>query len=265
VETLDSEELRALAGGRVSPRIVEGLFFPDEAIVDGALLTKALALSAAHRGATILTDSPARRFLLRGGSCVGVETERGPIEADRVVNAAGAWAAFDGTLSFAIPVEPVRGQIVELSLPGVELTTVVQDDDVYLVPRPRGRVLVGATVERVGFRKEVTAAAIAGLIAAAGRLLPDLSDSLFLRAWAGLRPGTPDDLPILGASPIAGLFLAVGHYRNGILLAAVTARGMADLLDGSDVPAFAPFSIDRFRPRTGVSSGPSSGSGADGG
>ena len=108
------------------------------------------------------------------------------------------------------------------------------------------KVLVGSTVERVGFRKQVTAQGLAGLLDAAIRLVPDLSQAQFVRAWAGLRPGTPDGLPILGLSPITGLFLATGHFRNGILLAPVTARRMADLLTGVEVRGLEPFSIDRF-------------------
>ncbi len=124
-----------------------------------------------------------------------------------------------------------------------ELPIPVQNDDVYLVPRRGGRVLVGATVERTGFRKHVTAQAVTGLLTAAIRIVPDLSEAQFVRAWAGLRPGTPDGLPILGATSIAGLFLATGH---GILLAPVTARRIPDLLTGIEVAGLEPFSIDRF-------------------
>ncbi len=245
VEALDGAAAAARAGGRLSEEISEALFFPQEGIVDGGLLTRALALSAASRGASLLTRSTARRFLIDDERCVGVETDRGCLRAGQVVDAAGTWAAFDPGLSFSIPVEPVRGQIVELEWDG-ELPCVVQDEEVYLVPRPGGRLLVGATVERVGFRKEVTAGGVSGLIAAAVRLLPDLSGAVFVRAWSGLRPGTPDDLPILGRSPIPGLFLATGHFRNGILLAPATAIRMVDLFSGAQAPDMAAFSIDRF-------------------
>ncbi len=245
MEPMSAAEAVSRTGGRLSPDISEAVFFPDEAIVDSALLTRAVAQSAERRGTRIFTETPVRRFRLEGNTCVGVETDAGVLEAAGVVDAAGAWASFDAGLPFAIPVEPVRGQIVELSS-ARELATVVQDDDVYLVPRRGGRLLVGATVERVGFRKQVTAQAVAGLLTAAIRLVPDLSQAPFVRAWAGLRPGTPDGLPILGPSPITGLFLATGHFRNGILLAPVTARLMADLLTGVEVRGLEPFSIDRF-------------------
>lgn len=233
---------------KISREIEEALFFPEDAIVDSALLTRALALSASRRGVTFLADTAATRFLIRGETCTGVETEKGALEAGRVVDAAGAWAAFDSTLGFEIPVEPLRGQIVELAPPDWELETVVQGDDVYLVPRGGGRVLAGATAERVGFRKEVTAGGMAGVLGAAIRLVPDLSGAQFVRAWAGLRPATPDGLPILGRSPVAGLFLAAGHFRSGILLAPVTALRMADLLTGGDGRGLEPFSVARFGP-----------------
>ncbi|HEY6929397.1 MAG TPA: FAD-dependent oxidoreductase, partial [Thermoanaerobaculia bacterium] len=213
---------------------------------DGARLTQALARSAEQRGVRILREVSARRFLLRGGACFGIETDRGPIEAGQTVDAAGAWAGFDSGLPFAVPVVPIRGQMVELQTAGRELPVVVQSDSVYLVPRPGGSVLAGATLERAGYHKEVTARGITELIGAAVALVPDLSEATFVRAWAGLRPGTPDEWPILGPTPVPGLFLAAGHYRNGILLAPITARLLADRLTGASTRDLTPFSIARF-------------------
>jgi glycine oxidase len=246
LEVKEAAAVSAMTDGRISGEIREGLFFRDEAIVDSARLTQALARSGEMRGVRFLAETAARRFLLENRICRGVETDRGPVEADRVVNAAGAWAGFDSALPFAIPIQPVRGQMVELKLVGRELPTVVQSDEVYLVPRKGGSVLAGATVEHVGFRNEVTARGVLGLIAAAIRLLPDLSEASFVRAWAGLRPGTPDGWPILGASPVPGLYLATGHFRNGILLAPVTARLLADAVTGSHSRDLEPFSVERF-------------------
>ena len=113
----------------------------------------------------------------------------------------------------------MRGQIVQVRASGEPLATLVCSDEVYLVPRADGTVLLGSTVELVGFRKEVTAGAVRMLLASAARLVPSIAAARFVTAWAGLRPGTPDGLPILGASPVAGLFFAAGHFRNGILLA----------------------------------------------
>jgi glycine oxidase len=174
-----------------------------------------------------------------------VETSEGSVSAAQVVDAAGAWANLDPTLAFSIPVEPIRGQIVELGDDG-PFPTVLESDDVYLVPRADGRVLVGATVERCGFRKEVTAAGVATLLSAALALSPSLANARVTGAWAGLRPGTPDGLPIIGESALRGLYLACGHFRNGILLAPITALRLADLLTGVDVRDLAPFAPERF-------------------
>jgi glycine oxidase len=246
LEIADAEAAASRSGGRVSSQIRESLFFPNEAMVDGARLTQALALSAEQRGVRILRNVSALRFLRRGDACGGIETDRGPIEAGQTVDAAGAWAGFDPGLPFEVPVVPIRGQMVELQTAGRELPVVVQSDSVYLVPRPGGSVLVGATLENAGYRKEVTVRGITELIGAAATLVPDLAEATFVRAWAGLRPGTPDEWPILGPTPIPGLVLATGHYRNGILLAPITARLLADFLTGATTRDLAPFSIARF-------------------
>jgi glycine oxidase len=246
VEEYSPAQLRRCLGGRLSPEVGEAVFFPDDAVVDPRRLMLALALAARRRGVRLRTGTAARRFLVRDGVCRGVETEEGPIEAKAVVDAAGAWAAFDRDLAPPPPVAPVRGQIVELSIPDQPLPSVVSSDEVYLVPRPDGTVLLGSTLELVGFRKGVTAEAVQRLIAAAVRLVPSLKAARFVSAWSGLRPGTTDGLPVLGRSPVPGLFYATGHYRNGILLAPVTARILADLLTGGSERDLSAFSISRF-------------------
>jgi len=242
------EDLAAEAGGGLSPSVRDAVFFPDEAAVDPRRLTRAVWLAALRRGAVVRTGTSVLGFRIERGACRGVETDGGPIEADATVDAAGAWAAFEGRLPLPLPVEPVRGQIVELSLAHGPLETIVASDDVYLVPRPDGTVLLGSTAERVGFHKAVTAEAVSRLIAAATRLVPALGAARFVTAWSGLRPATPDGLPVLGAGPVQGLFFAAGHFRNGILLAPVTARILADLLTGGPARDLSPFSIERFAP-----------------
>ena len=158
------------------------------------------------------------------------------------MDAAGAWAAASTRLPVAVPVEPVRGQIVEIRLAGRPLETVVSSEEVYVVPRPDGTALLGSTIEHVGFRKDVTAGAVERLIAAArasrarDRLGP-LRDGL-----GGLRPGTPDGCRCWGRLRSRGSVFAAGHFRSGILLAPSTARRMADLLTGRSsagtVPVF---------------------------
>lgn len=230
---------------RLAPEISAALFFPDEAVVDPRKLTRAAWLSAERRGARVLTGVAVRRLLLERGACRGVDTDAGPIEAQTVVDAAGAWAAaFDERV--AAPVEPVRGQIVEIRLAGRPLETVVSSEEVYVVPRPDGTALLGSTMERVGFRRDVTAGAVERLLGGAQRLLPEIGSARFLTAWAGLRPGTPDGWPLLGTSSIEGLVFATGHFRSGILLAPSTARRMADLLTGRSSEGLSPFSVERF-------------------
>jgi glycine oxidase len=256
VASVEAPALARTAGAAVAPEVRAGLFFADEGAVDPRRLTQALASAARRRGVDVRTGTAVRRFWIEGGRCRGVETESGRMEAGCVVDAAGAWAGFDQGMAFPVPVEPVRGQMVELDLGTEAPGSVLRSDAVYLVPRVSGRVLVGSTLERVGFRKEVTAGAVRGLLDAAARLLPGIRLARFVTAWAGLRPGTPDGLPVLGSSPLEGLFFATGHYRHGILLAPITALFLAELLEGGGVPELEPFSVARFsgedstRPKT---------------
>jgi glycine oxidase len=245
VEVLDRAEALRRSGGRIAPAIPEGLFFPSDSVVHSRWLVAALRRSLAIRGVPVREGVAVVRFLASGGKCVGVETSAGDVSAAQVVDAAGAWANLDPTLGFSVPVEPIRGQIVELEDDG-PFPTVLESDDVYLVPRADGRILVGATVERCGFRKEVTAAGVARLLSAALLLSPSLENARVSGAWSGLRPGTPDGMPLLGESPLPGLYLACGHFRNGILLAPITALRLADLLTGVEVSDLIPFAPGRF-------------------
>jgi glycine oxidase len=241
-----ADDLEEEIGGRLSPEVAGAEFFPEEGIVDPRRLTRAAWLLAERRGVRVRTGVAVLGFCIESGVCRGVETETGTILADSIVDAAGAWAAFDPSLPLSVPVQPVRGQIVELRLPQRPLETIVSSDDVYLVPRPDGTVLLGSTVEYVGFRREVTAEAVERLIAGAVRLVPELRSARFVTAWSGLRPGTPDGLPVLGRCNVPGLFFAAGHFRNGILLAPVTALAVADAIAGSTSRDLSPFSIERF-------------------
>ena len=243
LERMDASEIGRCTAGRAAPGLC-GLFFPEDAVVDSRLLVRALKRSLLERGVDVAEGVAVTRFRVEGGACRGVETTAGPVAAARVVDAAGAWANLDPALPFPIPVEPVSGQIVELTDDG-PFPTVLGSDEVYLVPRGR-RILVGATVEHTGFRKEVTAAGVAELLAAAIGLAPSLARARVTGSWSGLRPGTPDDLPVLGESPIRGLFLATGHFRNGILLAPLTALLLADAVTGVLSRDLSLFSLERF-------------------
>ncbi|HEY1252876.1 MAG TPA: glycine oxidase ThiO [Thermoanaerobaculia bacterium] len=247
--SVEERTAAALAGeldGRLSRDVRGAVFFPDEAAVDPPVLSRAAWLSAQRRGVRVRAGVCARRFRIQQGVCVGVETDAGDFTAAATVDCAGAWAAFDPSGPVPIPVHPVRGQMVRLRVEGPPLRTMVCSDEVYCVPRPDGTVVVGSTVELVGFRKAVTAEAIERLIAGAVALVPELKSAQFVSAWSGLRPGTPDGFPVLGESGVPGLALATGHFRNGILLAPITAMVMADQLTEGRTRDLSAFSIARF-------------------
>ena len=188
------------------------------------------------------------------GVVCGARTAAGDeVRAREIVVAAGAWSGAFAAPGFpAPPSEPVRGQMICFTAPGL-VRHVVASEQVYLVPRSDGRVLAGATMERAGFDRRVTGAGLARLSAAALRLLPGLAEAAFHSAWAGLRPAAPDGLPVIGrAAP--GLVYACGHLRNGILLAPITAVMAGRLLRGESLEAdAAPFDPRRFAsaPATG--------------
>ncbi len=141
--------------------------------------------------------------------------------------------------------KPRKGQMLYVQPKASVLRHVLRAPEVYIVPRSSGKVLIGATVEDVGYDKSVDPSAIQNLLNAAAKYLPELASAPITQSWAGLRPGTPDGLPIIGPTETPGLFIASGHFRNGILLAPVTARIMADLLQGRP----APWILARSRPR----------------
>ena len=175
-----------------------------------------------------------------------METANGFVACAQAVNAAGAWSGFDSTLPFAVPIRPARGDIVALRGQPVP-RHVVYSHELYVVPRLDGRILLGATMEFAGFDSTVKAAGVQKLMTRCFGLLPYLEGAEFDSAWAGLRPCAPDQLPILGTTPIEGLHVATGHCRNGILLAPVTARIAADIIaHGTSELDVSPFSVSRF-------------------
>ena len=177
---------------------------------------------------------------------VGLETRRGRVATAAVVLCGGAWTPELAPL--ALPIEPVRGQILQLDDPAPGRRSMLLEGDLYLVAKRDGSLVVGATEERAGFDRRVTAAGLGGLAAAACRLLPSLADAGFRSAWAGLRPATPDGLPAIGAVPgWEGLYVAAGHFRNGVLLSAVTGRLIAARVLGKEPFAGCdPFAPERF-------------------
>ncbi len=228
VELLDRARLEAMLPG-IDRRFAGGLFFGNEAQVDPRLLIRALSVATRRAGAEHLTGVTVRKIVTERGRVAGVELDDRTITADVVVLAAGAWTSLiPGVPLPKSAVEPARGQMLALDARRRPFGPFVWTSAGYLVPRTDGRVLVGATVERVGFDKSVTAGGIHGLLEAAIETFPTLRDAALIETWAGLRPYTEGDQPLIGKTDVEGLLVATGHYRNGILLAPITADMIAD-------------------------------------
>ena len=240
-EWLTGRECRDLESG-LGPSAYAGAHAPHEAGVDPVAVVSALRRACEREGVEVRSDNAVVGALWDGDSICGVATADGEEHPGHaVVLAAGAWS---GSASWipdrALPlVRPVKGQILTLrgSAASPIAERIVVTERVYLVPRADGRLVAGATVEEMGFDTRVTAGGVHELLREAYRALPDVAELELERAVAGLRPGTPDNAPIVGRSPIDGLIYATGHFRNGILLAPLTARGVAALLAGEKMPA----------------------------
>lgn len=220
-------------------------FFFQERSVDPRALVAAALKAAKHREVDIASGSAVSQVLVADGRAAGTRTERTTYHAPAVVNCAGAWSGQVPPYNF--PTRPVKGQMLSVVGEAAKLRHVIRTPEVYLVPRSDGRLLIGATVEEAGFDKRTVAEPIQRMHRAAIAMIPALATCRVLESWAGLRPGTPDDLPILGSTDLPGYFVATGHFRDGILLAPVTAHVMAHVVTGvapeHDITAFSP---DRF-------------------
>jgi glycine/D-amino acid oxidase-like deaminating enzyme len=217
----------------------------DHGYVVPGQLAVALARAAERHGCQFVRDRVER--IIRSGTALHVTTSGNVFTAPQLVLAAGAWTnTIEGLRT--PPLRPVRGQLLHLGWTGDPLTTIVWGPDCYVVPRVDGTVLVGATVEDVGFDERPTADGMRQLLEAVCELLPAARTATFLEVRVGLRPATPDELPVIGADPdVPGLFHASGHYRNGVLLAPITAKFIADLMvDGRTDPLVASFRPNRF-------------------
>lgn len=218
-------------------------FYLKERSVDPRALIAAAVKAAKHRGVDFSSGDEVTTVETEHGRAIGVKTTKTVFAARNVVNCAGAWAGAIGP--HAIPTRPVKGQMLCLAMPSRTLIKhVIRSPKVYLIPRSDGRLLAGATVEEAGFDKRTDPDTIQRLHRSALALVPKLAEARILEDWAGLRPGTPDALPILGATSIRGYFVATGHFRDGILLAPITAQIMADVIEdrnpACDLKAFSP-------------------------
>lgn len=236
----------------LSPDALGALLAAEDGAVDPALLTRALRADAERLGVRVRAEA-VTGVVARDGRVTGVRTGSGTTPAGAAVIAAGAWSARLEGLPRALPVEPVRGQLALAAWPAGTPPAILYYDHAYVLARG-GKAVIGSTMERVGFDARVTPEGEAQLRAGAARLFPALADRPFERTWAGLRPLTPDGRPILGRDPeVQGLWYAVGHGRNGILLAALTGDVLGDLMTDHTLDFdIAPFLIDRFSATPGT-------------
>ena len=247
-EWLTPSRCRELEPG-LSPRIAGGILAPQDGQAEPRAVTRALAAAVDELALRVEVEALEQD----GGRVTGVRTRDGTIECDQVVLACGAWSAELAPDGHGPPVRPVKGQIIELRARGAvaePFTRVLRTPRCYLVGRSDGRAVLGATMEEQGFDTTVTADGVFRLLEAAYEVLPDVGELELVGAHAGLRPGTPDNTPVIGRGELDGLVWATGHWRNGVLLAPLTGEAVAGLLAGEELPdELSSLSPDRFGTR----------------
>ncbi len=224
---LRAEALTAQQAREMEPSLNEeieaAIFRPDEASLDNRVFTDAVITAALYRGVQIFAKNGAKALWKENGRCKGLILDNSRVEAKWTIIAAGCFSArIEGVAPYA-PVFPAKGQMIALRCDPVEIEHVLWLEHTYLVPRNDGKIIAGSTIERTGFDHDVTAAGMKKILGEAIRLAPELQQARIEETWAGLRPDSPDHLPILGPTDIDGLLIATGHFRSGILLAPITA------------------------------------------
>jgi glycine oxidase len=252
LEWLSTAEVRRREP-HLTPTISGAIFSPQDHQVDNRAVAAALRVAALKAGVTLQENTEVERVVISDNRVTGIGSAGEIFPADIVVLAAGAWSrGIAGLPSAALPpVRPVKGQMLALRMdPQAPLLShVVWAPGAYLVPRKDGRLLIGATVEEKGFDPNLTAGGQLALLEATWRALPAIEELPIHEMWVGFRPGSRDDAPIIGESPVPGLIYATGHYRNGILLTPITAEAIAALvMDGRADPRVANFGFGRFAP-----------------
>jgi glycine oxidase len=233
IDFLDADEVR-----RQEPALADqarpAIFLPGIAHIHISRFLRALREALLNEGVPIKEETAVTGLMEKNGKITGVRTENGELQAEHVVVAAGAWSqGLAAMASIELPVEPVRGQIIQFRGPPGLIGRVLCQGEHYLLARRAGEIIVGSTHEHVGFDKDVTAEARDDLTRVAGELLPVLKGATPARQWSGIRPGSPEGIPYIGPHPrLAGLWFNTGHYTNGVTLAPGSARLLADLMAG---------------------------------
>jgi glycine oxidase len=227
----------------VTARVINALFLPDERGVAPRRLVNAVRESCLQRGVEIRTGIHVDAI-----SPNSIHFAHTTMEAPSIIIASGVWSGEFGGVMPSIPVSPRKGQILSLAMPPGAFRHMIRWNHSYFVPRSTGELVVGATNEDVGFDVSITPAGLGRLLMDAQSISSHVGSYPILETWTGLRPVTPDELPILGPSDIPGVYYATGHYRNGILLAPITAAIVAALVDGRKPSIdISPYSPSRFR------------------
>jgi glycine oxidase len=233
-EALTADRVRVM-----EPALTEdtqaAIFRPDEASLNTRAFTDAILKAAQHRGVEIHAHNGAKALWKEGKRCRGLTLEKGQVTAKWTVIAAGCFSAkIEGAGPYA-PVLPAKGQMIALRCASVQIQRILWLEHKYLVPQLDGRIIAGSTIERTGFDRNVTAGGIESILREVMRMVPGLADAHIEETWAGLRPDSPDHLPIIGPTDLDGLLIATGHFRSGILLAPVTARLIQEWITRQDV------------------------------
>jgi glycine oxidase len=254
-EAMSADDAREMEPA-LSEEIAAAVLRPGEGSVDNRALTAAVLEAAKRSGAEIFADAAARAIRREGTRCTGFVLQNETVEAKFAIVAAGSFSAeIEGLAAYA-PVSPVKGQIMALRPSDAKIEHMLWSENIYLVPRNDGRIIAGATMERVGFEKHMTAGGLEKLLAGAIELAPCLAGARIEEIWAGLRPGSPDHLPILGPTDIDGLLIATGHFRSGIVLAPITARLICEWITKQTVSLdwdrFSPMRFPQTRKSAGV-------------
>ncbi|HMH79548.1 MAG TPA: glycine oxidase ThiO [Candidatus Acidoferrum sp.] len=258
-EAISAKEARAMEPA-LSEEIEAAVLRPQEASVDNRLLAMALIEAAKSSGAEIHSGAAVEGIWREGSQCRGAVVNGENISAKHTIVAAGSFSAqIAGAAEFA-PVQPAKGQMVSLRCEAAKIERVLWSEQIYVVPRNDGRILCGATVEHVGFDRTVTAGGMHANLDAAIALVPVLATAQVEESWAGLRPDTPDHLPIIGPTEMEGLLIATGHFRSGVLLTPITAKLIGEFIAGKtpsvDCERFSPMRFQAAKESARVSGAP---------